>query len=222
MAAIWRPGRGRRDPGLGPSLTPLARPSVLLIVYRWRCELVSASCVVAGFSAAVSWVGLGPTLVGLAGLTAAAGLAAAWPATRRLAAARAWCVITPHRVRTCFAQAWIYNRAGQIPAVLRTVGKPYGERVLVWCRAGISFEDIQSACDLLAAACWSIDVVASRSGRFAQLVYLDVIRRPQWQSGTRADPGPADSDVPPQPWPGETLDRRRPFDAPGDDRQDAA
>lgn len=167
-----------RDPGLGPSLTPLARPGVLVVILRWRYEIGLVSGAGAAATAAVSWVGVLWTLAGLSGLVVAAGFAATRPAVRRLALARAWCVITPHRVRTCFAQAWIYNRAGQIPAVVRATARPFGERVLVWCRAGTSFEDIDSACDLLAAACWASSVVPVRSSRFAHIVYLDVIRWP--------------------------------------------
>jgi hypothetical protein len=221
MTPNWRARDGRRDLGFGPALTPLSRPGLLLVAYRWRYELGIVCVMLAGLAAGW-WAGPEPALTGLAAVAAAAALAATRPEFRSLVAARAWCIITPHRVRTCFAQAWIHNRAGQIPAVLRTTAQPFGERAVVWCRAGISFEDIESVCDLLAAACWAVDVVASRDSHRAQLVYLDVIRRPQWEAEADAGPGPADSDVPSWPWSGMRPGRRRLSGWSEEDGHDAA
>jgi hypothetical protein len=207
----------RRDPGLAVGLTRLKRPSLLVIAFRWRHEIWITSVLLAGLALAVSWVGSSLTLVALGGLAVFAGLAATLPEVRRSAAARAWAIITPHRVRTCFAQAWVNNRAGQIPAVLRANAEPFGERVLVWCRAGTSFEDIASACDLLAATCWATEVIASRSNRYAHVVYLDVIRREQRQAGAGAEP-----EVPPRPRPDEEPERPPLFGLPTDDWHDAA
>jgi hypothetical protein len=81
----------------------------------------------------------------------------------------------------------------------------------------VRFEDIASACDLLAATCWATEVIASRSSRYAHMVYLDVIRHEQRQTGTGAEP-----DVPPQPRPGEEPKRPRLFGLPTDDWHDAA
>jgi hypothetical protein len=203
-------------------MTPLARPGMFVVVYRWRYEIAFIVIATGGFATMVSWVGLARTLLGLAGLPLMAGLTATRPAARRWVAARLWCVITPHRVRTCFAQAWINNRAGQIPAVVRTTAQPFGERVAVWCRSGTSFEDIESARDLLAAACWSVDVVVTRSSQFAHLVYLDVIRRPDWLAEAGATKGRASAYGTPQRWPGEGLDRWTALGGAGEDRTDAA
>jgi hypothetical protein len=218
MTPIWQ----GRDRGLGPALTRLARPGILLVAYRWRYELGIVLVMLAGLAAGW-WAGPEAAVAGLATVATAAALATTRPEFRAFVAARAWCIITPHRVRTCFAQAWVHNRGGRIPAVLRTKAQPFGERVLLWCRAGISAEDIESVSDLLAAACWASDVLVSRSERFAPLVYLDVIRRPQWQATTDADPEPAEPDVPPWPRSREWLDRSRLTGLPGnDDRQGAA
>ena len=179
-------------------------------------------CVLLAGAAAAWQSGLATALTGLAVAAALAALAATRPGFRSFVAARAWCVITPHRVRTCFAQAWVHNRAGQIPAVLRTTAQPFGERVLLWCRAGTSFEDIESVLGLLAAACWAVDVIASRRGERAHLVYLDVIRRPQWEAKPAAGPGPADSEVPPWPWSGPGPDWRRLSGQPDEGGHDAA
>jgi hypothetical protein len=222
MAAAQRPGGGPREPGFGPSMTPLARPGLFVVGYRWRYEIAFVIVAAGGIGIALSSAGLARTLLGLAGLALAAGLAAANGAVRRWAIARLWCVITPHRVRTCFAQSWITNRAGQIPAIMRTTARPFGERVAVWCRAGTSFEDIESARALLTAACWAVDVVPARSNRFAQLVYLDVIRRPGQLAEAGVPDGRAGVYGEPQRWPGDSADGLRALGEPGDDRPDAA
>ena len=215
---MWRTG-GRRDPLIEQLLTPLARPGATVIIYRWRHELSITIAIGAGLATSLTWLGIGLTLAVLGALAGLTLLASLSPEVRQFAAARAWCVITPHRVRTCFAQAWIQNRAGQVPAVIRATAQPFGERVLVWCRAGTSYADIESAGELLAAACWAVDVVVSRSSRFAQIVYVDVIRRPRWHgaSGTEPGPAPADQDAPPSPWADEGPDRRRLYGLSGDD-----
>jgi|SRR5215469_5252727 len=199
---IWRLG-GRRDPLIEQLLTPPIRPPATVLVYRWRYELMIVTALLTGLATSVSWVGVGKTLAGLGALAALAVLAMLSSEVRQFAAARAWCIITPHRVRTCFAQAWIQNRAGQTPAVIGASAKPFGERVMVWCRAGTSYGDVEASSELLAAACWAAAAVVSRSGRFAQLVYIDVIRRPQWPTTTVAEPGTfaADQDMPPESWP---------------------
>ena len=214
---MWRTG-GRRDPLIEQLLTPLARPSATVIIYRWRHETSITLAIVAGLATSISWLGVGLTLAVLGALAGLTVLASLSREVRQFAAARAWCVITPHRVRTCFAQAWIQNRAGQVPAFIRATAQPFGERVLVWCRAGTSYADIESACELLASACWAVDVDVSRSSRFAQIVYVDVIRRPRWHGVSRTEPGPApaDQDAPP-PWIDEGPDRRRLYGLSGDD-----
>lgn len=223
MTPTWRTKGWRHDLGLGPALTPLARPRLILVGCRWRYELGIASIVLGGLAAMVCLAGTGWTPAAVAGLATAVGVAAILPQVRCFAAARAWCIITPHRVRTCFAQAWIYNRGGQVPAVLSAKAMPFGERVLIWCRAGTSFDDIASASEPLAAACWAVDVIASRSSRFAQLVYLDVIRRQHRQPATGAEPGSATPGVPPKPWVNEGSGLPRPLGMlGGDDRRDVA
>src|SRR5579859_4370762 len=104
MIPNCRPREGRRDLSFGSALAPLSRPGPLLVAYRWRYEL-GIVCVLLAGTAAAWQAGPGPALAGLAVAAAVTALAATRPAFRSFAAARAWCVITPHRVRTCFAQA---------------------------------------------------------------------------------------------------------------------
>jgi len=115
-------------------------------------------------------------LITLAALALLAGAALLWTPARRHLLARAWCIITPHRVRTGCAQAWIHSRYGKIPIVLRTTRQPFGERVHLWCRAGTSAIDFTTARPLLMTACWARDIRITASERYPQLITLDVIR----------------------------------------------
>lgn len=151
----------------------VARANPVVAAWRWRYELGLLGALVA------AWAALGLTddvllIANVAGLLCA--LAAILPEVRRYLIARAWCVITPHRVRAGCVHAWIHSRNGKIPVILLTTRQPFGERVYLWCRAGITASDFVTARELLAAACWADDVLVWRGERHAHLVRLDVIR----------------------------------------------
>jgi len=113
------------------------------------------------------------------GAIAAIGLAArlAWLASRRRLIARAWCVITPYRVRAGCRHAGVQTPDGRRPGILYTTRAAFGERVALWCRAGITAGDLQAARDVLRAACWARDVRVVATARYAHVVVLEVIRR---------------------------------------------
>jgi hypothetical protein len=191
--------RARAD--LEFALRTVARPNPAVVAWRWRYELGLAAGLPTGILVLAHAVGTGWAL---AAVSALSGVLAGWPAARRLAIARAWCVITPHRVRTGCAQSWIHSRSGKIPIVLLTTSEPFGERVHLWCRAGTGPDDLIWARPLLAAACWAADVQVVRHERFAQLAALDVIRSPgaylpggpeedRWRSVTELPPAEAPS-----------------------------
>ena len=94
------------------------------------------------------------------GAIAAIGLAArlAWPASRRRLIARAWCVITPYRVRAGCRHAGVQTPDGRRPGILYTTRAAFGERVL-------------------RAACWARDVRVVACPRYAHIVVLEVVRR---------------------------------------------
>jgi hypothetical protein len=153
-------------------LRPRPRIPVLGAGWRWRYELVLA----AGLAVVV-----GTLLYALGGewtvicLSALAGVVTPpWPEP---VAAAAWRIITPHRLRSGFAQAGIQSMGGRPPFVVRTTSEPFGERVHVWCPAGTSAEDLQSARALLRTACWAADVRVIPDRRHAHLVTVDVIRK---------------------------------------------
>ena len=89
----------------------MSRANPVVATWRWRYELAAA----AGLAAA--WIALGTTAAAAltGGLAATLALTACFPRGRRFLAARAWCIVTPHRVRTGCAQAWIHYPLRQAP-----------------------------------------------------------------------------------------------------------
>ncbi len=191
-----RRGTGTRRTGasLELALGSVAKPNLAVITWRWRYESGLALLLALVIIELTSAVGWGWTLVVI---NAAGCLIAAWPAARRQVIARAWCVITPHRVRTGCAQSWLHTRQGKIPVVLRTTAVPFGERVYLWLRAGVSARDLVAARPALTAACWAADVYVAQHERFAHLVVIDVIRRPGTRRGADGYPDAAG----PPSWP---------------------
>ena len=177
-------GRPRRpnDPslmaGVETALRTVARAEMSGLIRNWRNELgLSAGLAVvalaSGYAIGAVWL-VAIAAIGLVVL--AAGLA--WPPSRQRLIRRTWCVITPRRVRTGCKHAWIQTRDGGLPIILYTTPAAFGERVTLWCRAGITRGDLEAARDVLRAACWASDVRLVTIARYAQVVVLDVIRRP--------------------------------------------
>jgi hypothetical protein len=175
-------GRPRRpnDPSVMASvetaLSSVARPGIFGLIWNWRYEAglsagLAAVGLASGYALGAAWL-IAIATVGLVLL--AAGLA--WPASRRRLVARAWCVITPHRVLTGCRHAWVQTRDGRLPVILYTTPAGFGERVTLWCRAGITHGDLEGARDILRAACWASDVRVTGSARYAHVVVLEVIR----------------------------------------------
>lgn len=187
--------QGPNDPSLISSLEmalrDIPRPSAAEIAWRWRWE---AAIVVGlgGLSALIA------TSIGLAGLAAAAGAGLAagaallcWPPARQRIVAQAWCFITPHRILAGCANAWVQTRRGRLPIILSAAPAPYGERLRLWLRAGLTAADLHATRDVLAVACWATEVRVVPCPRRAHLVILEVIRKVQPERM-----GPA-----PQAWP---------------------
>jgi hypothetical protein len=177
--ASGRP-RGRNDPSLVASLETavrrVRRPGPIGLLWNWRIEIAIVAAVT-GVSIAIAGS------VGLTGLAAVSGAGLAvgiallcWPPARSRIVARAWCVITPHRVRAGCVNAWVQTRSGRLPIIWSTTPTDYGERLRLWCPAGITAADLAGASEVLAAACWAAEVRVAADARHAHLVTLAVIR----------------------------------------------
>jgi hypothetical protein len=152
----------------------VARPTPFAVAWRWRYETLLLIVTTVGtylLADTIGWLGICIVI----GVTAS--LVILVPPLRSQAAAFAWWIVTPHRVRRGMAQAWIHSRDGKIPVVLRCSRRRFGQRVHVWCRAGTSAEDFVWSGHLIAAACWAREVRVSRSERYPHVVVLDIIRR---------------------------------------------
>ena len=176
-------GRPRRpnDPsvfaGAETVLSRVARPGIIALIWDWRYELsLSAGLAVvalaSGYALGAAWL----VAIAAIGLVVLAGGLACPPSRRRLIA-RAWCVITSHRVRAGCRHARVQTRDGRLPIILYTTPAAFGERVTLWCVADITHGDLDAAREVLRAACWASDVQVVACARYAHVVVLEVIRR---------------------------------------------
>jgi len=158
------------------ALTPVSRPGLLSLIWNWRWEFI----LLATSTTVALAIAITTGIVALAAVSGA-GLAIittllCWSPARKRIKARFWCIITPHRVRAGCAQAWVQTRQGKLPIVVWTSPTDYGERVLLWCRAGITPRDISAAREVIATACWAADVRVLPHQRRSHLVRLEIIR----------------------------------------------
>jgi hypothetical protein len=144
------------------------------VLWRFRTEALTLIIIGGG-----GWfLARAITLAGVLSVTIpllTAGLIA--PTTRRFFVRRAWCVLSRHRLQKVFFEARMHTRSGRLPLVLRICPTEVGERALIWCRAGICFEDFEAHTGEIAAACYARDARVERSRRWAQLVTVDIVRR---------------------------------------------
>ena len=142
--------------------------------WRWRTELT----VLGGLLAALWWLSRQITVIWAAVVLAAAiGILFAVPWSRRFTTRRLWCVLARHRFHRLCWEARLHTRAGRLPVVLWTRPTKVGERLFVWCRAGISAEDFEQHTGELRAACCARDARVTRNTSWSQLVTIDIIRR---------------------------------------------
>ncbi|MDA0635817.1 hypothetical protein OUY22_20545 [Nonomuraea sp. MCN248] len=148
------------------------------MLWRWRYEIG-----LAGFLAYAAVVVTGPVLIAIAAVLAVVAL---WPPARSEVWGRIRCVVTAHRIRVGFVEAYLVNRRGKTPAVLWCAPAPFGERVWVWCRAGITADDLERSRRRIAGACWAVDVLVWPHPRKPHWVLLEVIRVGHDQVGCQA------------------------------------
>ena len=123
----------------------------------------------------------------------------------------AWCLVTRHRIRTCFSEFIITNATGSLPLILWARPTPVGERVWIWLRPGLSLDDLQNRLDKIAVACWASTALAETASRsnaaFVRHGYQaprhadrhhhltpaghDQVRRSRLRAGHHRDPGRA-------------------------------
>ncbi len=148
---------------------------VIRAVWWWLPELAVIGALVAGWAELAAVTGL---VVRLAVLAAFVGIPALVAPVRRYLIAWSWCLVSRHRVRTCFSEFIIANRRGSLPLILGARPTPAGERLWVLLRPGLSLEVIAKNLEKIAVACWATAVTAdlARASNSA-LVRFDIKRR---------------------------------------------
>src|SRR5436190_14892035 len=148
---------------------------VIRAIWWWTPETLLAGSLVFG------WIELAEhtTLIYRLAFTAAiTGIPAVFKPVRARINQGLWCLVTRHRIRTCFSEFIITNRTGSLPLILWAHPTPAGARVWIWLRPGLSLDDLQDRLDKIAVACWATTAlaeVASRSN--AAFVRMDIKRR---------------------------------------------
>jgi hypothetical protein len=148
---------------------------VLRAIWWWTPETVIIGGLVFG------WIELAEhttLLYRLAFVAAIVGIPAAIKPVRARLNQVTWCLITRHRVRTCFSEFIITNRTGSLPLILWAHPTPVGERVWIWLRPGLALDDLLDRLDKIAVACWATAAVAeTASSGNAAFIRLDIKRR---------------------------------------------
>lgn len=145
---------------------------VIRVIWWWATEIVVISALVAGW---IELAGHTTLPVRVAAVILIVGVPAAIPKVRRHIVALAWCVITRHRLRTCFSEFIITNRTGSLPLILLARPTPAGVRAWIWLRPGLALGDIQDRLDLIAVACWSASATAEAASQTnAAFIRLDI------------------------------------------------
>jgi hypothetical protein len=148
---------------------------VIRAIWWWLPELAVIGALIAGWAELAACAGLALRLVVLAAFV---GIPAAVAPARRYLVSWSWCLVSRHRIRTCFSEFIISNRRGSLPLILAAHPTPAGERLWVLLRPGLSMAVIQSNLDKIAVACWASTVTADLAKPSnSALVRFDIKRR---------------------------------------------
>jgi hypothetical protein len=130
---------------------------VLRAIWWWTPETVICGSLVFGW---IELAGHTTLFWRLASVAAITGVPAAIKPVRIRLHQVTWCLVTRHRIRTCFSEFIITNRTGSLPLILWAVPTPVGERVWIWLRPGLAIDDLQNRLDKIAVACWATAATA--------------------------------------------------------------
>ncbi len=148
---------------------------VIRAIWWWTPETVITGSLIFG------WIELAEhtTLVYRVAFTVAiTGIPAVFRPIRSRIHQLTWCLITRHRIRTCFSEFIITNRTGSLPLILWARPTPAGERVWIWLRPGLALNDLQTRLDEIAVACWATTALAETASRSnSAFIRLDIKRR---------------------------------------------
>ena len=155
--------------------TIVAAWPVIRAIWWWTPETILTGSLVYGW---IELAGHTTLPIRLAATAAIVGVPAAIRPVRTRLHQVSWCLVTRHRIRTCFSEFIITNRTGSLPLILWARPTPVGERVWIWLRPGLSLDDLHNRLDKIAVACWANAALAdAASASNAAFVRLDIKRR---------------------------------------------
>ncbi|NUW30743.1 hypothetical protein HTZ77_04805 [Nonomuraea sp. SMC257] len=147
---------------------------VLRVILWWLPEILAAAGLVYGFVILAQHTTLTVRLAIVATVT----VPFAFPQVRHHVMKVAWCVISRHRLRTCFAEFIIGNNRASLPFVLWARPTLVGESVWLWLRPGLAMSDLEGRLEQIAAACWADKVNVERASQSnSALVRINISRR---------------------------------------------
>jgi hypothetical protein len=174
MPAKANPRNHRNNPYVLDGLAVQVHHSAAGTLWRFRTELAILTVATGDFLFLDRAMSLLLAAVIVAALVV---MLMAVPWSRRFITRRAWCVLSRHRIQRVFYETRMHTRSGRLPLVLRIRPTEVGERALIWCRAGICFEDFEAHTGEIAAACYAREARVEKSKHRAQLVVVNIVRR---------------------------------------------
>jgi cell division protein FtsL len=174
MTAKANPRNHRNNPYVLDGLAVQVHHSAAGTLWRFRTELAILTVATGDFLFLDRAMSL---LLAAVIVAALAVVLMAVPWSRRFITRRAWCVLSRHRIQRVFYETRMHTRSGRLPLVLRIRPTEVGERALIWCRAGICFEDFEAHTGEIAAACYAREARVEKSKHRAQLVVVNIVRR---------------------------------------------
>jgi hypothetical protein len=153
---------------------------VLRVIWWWLPEITIAAVVFGSIN--IGWLELTWHHVILALriiiTLVVLGTPAAFRPVRRNVKAVAFCLISRHRIRTCFSEFIITNRYGTLPLILWAKPTPAGERMWIFLRPGLALKDLTERAEQIAVACWASSVVIELADPSnSALLRIDIKRR---------------------------------------------
>jgi hypothetical protein len=147
---------------------------VLRVLVWWLPEILAAAGLVYGFVVLAQHTTLAVRLVVIVALVAPF----AFPQVRHQVMKAGWCVISRHRLRTCFAEFIIGNNRASLPFILWARPTLVGESVWLWLRPGLAASDLEGRLEQIAVACWADKATIERASQSnSALVRIDISRR---------------------------------------------
>jgi hypothetical protein len=161
------------------------RPGLITLAWRWRTEITLIVTLVVLEYLLTKVMAL---ITGILTAVAAIGVLCAVPVTRSWMKRRGWCLFTRHQLYGVFRETRTTTRMGRLPLIMRVSPTDHGERLVVWCRAGISVERLREIEAEIRDACMADEVDFQPA--HAPFARIEIVRRVAKSPGKQRMPSP--------------------------------